>query len=162
MTYRTKMGSLKSYEKGTIDVKDDKRKYLFSNMFEVANKSKPFERVAIARNLEYVAEVMKVDGNSPWYVAPHDEFAIVMDGEVEFNFVKQDKAAAPASAAGASQLAAAPNGQKMGKVRARRGHQVLLPAGAAYQLTSKTPSVAVIQTLAGPVTIERWEQNISM
>jgi len=131
-------------------------------MFEVANKSKPFERVAIARNLEYVAEVMKVDGNSPWYVAPHDEFAIVMDGEVEFNFVKQDKAAAPGSKAGASQLAAAPNGQKMGKVRARRGHQVLLPAGAAYQLTSKTPSVAVIQTLSGPVTVERWEQNISM
>jgi hypothetical protein len=156
------MGSLKSYEKGSIDIKDDKRKYLFSNMFEVANKSKPFERVAVAKNLEYVAEVMKVEGNSPWYVAPHDEFAIIMDGEVEFNFVKQDKAAAPASASGASQLAAAPNGQKMGRVRARRGHQVLLPAGAAYQLTSKTPSVAIIQTLAGPVTIERWEQNISM
>jgi len=162
MTYNTKMGSLKSYEKGSIDIKDDKRKYLFSNMFEVANKSKPFERVAIAKNLEYVAEVMKVDGSSPWYVAPHDEFAIVMDGEVEFNFVKQDKAAAPSSQAGASQLPAAPNGQKMGKVRARRGHQVLLPAGAAYQLTSKAPSVAIIQTLAGPVTIERWEQNISM
>ena len=96
MTYNTKMGSLKSYEKGSIDIHDDKRKYLFSNMFEVANKSKPFERVAIARNLEYVAEVMKVDGNSPWYVAPHDEFAIVMDGEVEFSFVQQDKAAAPA------------------------------------------------------------------
>ena len=162
MTYKTKMGSLKSYEKGSIDVKDDKREYLFSNMFEVANKSKPFERVAIAKNLEYDLEVMKVDGNSPWYVAPHDEFAIVMDGEVEFNFVKQDKAAAPASKAGASQLAAAPNGQKMGKVRARKGHQVLLPAGAAYQLSSRSPSVAVIQTLAGPVTVERWEQNISM
>ena len=162
MAYQTKFGSLKSYEKGSIDVKDDKRKYLFSNMFEVANKSKPFERVAIAKNLEYVAEVMKVEGNSPWYVAPHDEFAIVMDGEVEFNFVKQDKAAAPASAAGASQLAAAPNGQKMGRVKARRGHQVLLPAGAAYQLTSKQPSVAIIQTLKGPVTIERWKDNISM
>ncbi len=162
MSYNTKMGSLKSYEKGSIDVQDDKRKYLFSNMFEVAGKSKPFERVAVARNLEYVAEVMKVEGDGPWYVAPHDEFAIVMDGEVEFNFVKQDKAAAPTSTAGASQLPAAPNGQKMGKVRARRGHQVLLPAGAAYQLTSKTPSVAIIQTLAGPVTIERWEQNISM
>jgi hypothetical protein len=95
-------------------------------------------------------------------VAPHDEFAIVMDGEVEFNFVKQDKAAAPSAPAGASQLAAAPNGQKMGRIRARRGHQVLLPAGAAYQLTSKTPSVAIIQTLAGPVTIERWDENISL
>ena len=162
MTYRTKMGSLKSYEKGSIDVHDDKRKYLFSNMFEVANKSKPFERVAVAKNLEYVAEVMKVEGNSPWYVAPHDEFAIIMDGEVEFNFVKQDKAAAPGSSAGATQLAAAPNGQKMGKVRARRGHQVLLPAGAAYQLSAKSPAVAIIQTLKGPVTVERWKDNISM
>jgi hypothetical protein len=151
-------GSLGSYEKGTIEVNDDLKHYAFSNIFEVAGKSKPFERVAVAKNIEYVAEVTKVDGSGPWYVAPHDEFAVVMDGEVEFSFVKLDPAQAPAGGQGARQLASQPNGQKMGKVRARRGHQVLLPAGAAYQLASKAPSVALIQTLSGPVTVERWAE----
>ena len=156
MAYQTMFGSLDSYEKGTIEVNDDLKHYAFSNVFEVAGKSQPFERVAVAKNIEYVAEVMKVDGGSPWYVAPHDEFAVVMDGEVEFNFIKLDAAQAPAGGQGAKKLSGQPNGQKMGKVRARRGHQVLLPAGAAYQLAAKTPSVAIIQTLLGPETVERW------
>ncbi len=156
MAYQTAFGSLDSYEKGTIEVKDDLKHYAFSNMFEVAGKAKPFERVAVAKNIEYVAEVMKVDGSSPWYVAPHDEFAVIMDGEVELSFIKLDPAQAPAGGQGARQLAGQPNGQKMGKVRARRGHQVLLPAGAAYQLSAAKPSVALIQTLLGPVTVERW------
>ena len=156
MAYQTMFGSLDSYEKGTIEVNDDLKHYAFSNVFEVAGKSKPFERVAVAKNIEYVAEVMKVDGGSPWYVAPHDEFAVVMDGEVEFNFIKLDAAQAPAGGQGAKKLAGQPNGQKMGRVRARRGHQVLLPAGAAYQLAAKAPSVAIIQTLLGPETVERW------
>ena len=158
MAYETVFGSLDAYEKGTIEVNDDLKHYAFSNIFEVAGKSKPFERVAVAKNIEYVAEVTKVDGQGPWYVAPHDEFAVVMDGEVEFNFIKLDPAQAPAGGQGAKQLSGQPNGQKMGKVRARRGHQVLLPAGAAYQLASKTPSVAIIQTLSGPVTVERWAE----
>ncbi len=91
-------------------------------------------------------------------MAPHDEFAIVMDGEVEFSFVKLDPAQAPAGGQGARQLSGAPNGERMGRVRARRGHQVLLPAGAAYQLSAARPSVAIIQTLLGPVTVERWAE----
>ena len=156
MAYQTMFGSLGNYEKGTIEVNDDLKHYAFSNVFEVAGKSKPFERVAVAKNIEYVAEVTKVDGQGPWYVASHDEFAIVMDGEVEVNFVKLEAAQAPTGGSGAKKLAGQPNGQKMGRVRARRGHQVLLPAGAAYQLTSKAPSVAIIQTLLGPETVERW------
>jgi hypothetical protein len=35
----------------------------------------------------------------------------------------------------------------------------LLPAGAAYQLTSNGgPAVVLFQTLAGDVTIERWKE----
>ena len=158
MAYNTVFGSLGSYEKGTIEVNDDLKHYAFSNVYEVAGKSKPFERVAVAKNIEYVAEVTKVDGQGPWYVAPHDEFAIVMDGEIEFNFVKLDPAQAPAGGQGARQLSSQPNGQKMGRVRARRGHQVLLPAGAAYQLSSTKPGVVIIQTLLGPVTVERWSE----
>ena len=158
MAYETVFGSLASYDKGTIEVNDDLKHYAFSNVFEVAGKSAPFERVAVTKNIEYCAEVMKVDGGSPWYVAPHDEFAVVMDGEVEFTFIKLDPHQAPAGGQGAKRLAGQPNGQKMGKVRARRGHQVLLPAGAAYQLSSARPSVAIIQTLLGPETVERWSE----
>jgi hypothetical protein len=43
-------------------------------------------------------------------------------------------------------------------VIARRGHQVLLPHGAAYQLVSSKPAVAIIQTVDGPETVKRWSQ----
>ena len=52
MAYNTHVGSLESYEKGTIQLQDDLRKYAFSNVYEVAGKAQPFERVAVAQNLE--------------------------------------------------------------------------------------------------------------
>ena len=45
---------------------------------------------------------------------------------------------------------------RMGRVTARRGHQVLLPKGSAYQMSAATPGVALIQTADGPVTVKRW------
>jgi len=161
MAFHTKIASLKNYQKGSLDLfADDPKHYAFSNIFEVAGKSKPFERVAVTKNIEYVVEVAKIDGTSPWYAAAHDEFALVMDGEVEFTFVKLDPGAAvPAAKQGAVKLVAAPNGQRMGTVRARRGHLVLLPAGAAYQMQSRgEPAVTLIQTLAGELTQERWAE----
>ena len=158
MTYNTHIGSLGSYDKGVIELKDDLRKYAFSNIFEVAGDAEPFARIAVVQNLEYVAEVMRVEGDSPWYAAPHDEFVIVMDGEVTFNFIKMEDDQVPDHAGGAVQLGAQPNGPAMGRVTARRGHQVLLPKGAAYQLVSSKPAVALIQTMDGPVTDKRWSQ----
>lgn len=158
MAYRTKLGTLESYEKGVIELDDDLRKYAFSNIFEVAGAAAPFERVAVVQNLEYVAEVMRVEGDSPWYAAPHDEFALVMDGEITFNFVKLAEGQVPSHDGGAVQLGARPNGPAMGRVTARRGHQVLLPEGAAYQLVSSQPAVAIIQTVDGPVTVKRWSE----
>lgn len=157
MAYVTKIGSLETYEKGLIEVRDDLKHYLFSNIYEVANGSRPFERVAVAKNIEYVAEVMKVDGDSAWYTAKHDEFAIVMDGEITVNFVKLEGAEPPAHN-GASKLTGAPEGRRMGRVIARRGHEVLLPQGAAYQFSSGKPGVVLIQTMRGPVTVERWAE----
>ena len=158
MAYNTHIGSLDAYEKGTIELKDDLRKYAFSNIYEVAGKAAPFERVAVAQNLEYVAEAVRVEGESPWYAAPHDEFAIVMDGEVTFRFVKLADDQVPSHAGGAAQLGAEPNGPRMGRVTARRGHQVLLPKGAAYRMSAGTPAVALLQTVDGPVTVKRWNE----
>ena len=158
MAYNTHIGSLDSYEKGTIELRDDLRKYAFSNVFEVAGAAAPFERVAVAQNLAYVAEAVRIEGESPWYAAPHDEFAIVMDGEITFNFVKLADDQVPGHSGGAARLGAEPNGPRMGRVVARRGHQVLLPKGAAYQLTAPKPAVAIVQTMDGPETVKRWSQ----
>ncbi|MBN8832619.1 MAG: hydroxyquinol 1,2-dioxygenase [Sphingomonadales bacterium] len=156
MAYRTKLGRLDCYEKGEIVLEDDLRKYAFSNIFEVAGASAPFERVAVVQNLDYVAEVVRSEGTSPWYAAPHDEFAIVMDGEVTFQFIKLEADQVPSHEGGALRLGGEPNGPRMGLVGARRGHQVLLPHGAAYRLVSEQPSVALIQTVEGPETVKRW------
>lgn len=160
MAYHTHVASLKNYQKGVLEiVNDDKKHYAFSNLYEVASKAKPFERVAVTKNIEYVVEVAKIDGTSPWYAAAHDEFVVIMDGAVTINFVKLDPSAAvPSGKRGAVQLAAQPNGQKMGYVKAKLGHEVLLPAGCAYQLVGQgEPGVVLFQTLFGDVTIERWK-----
>jgi hypothetical protein len=158
MSFKTKVGSLNSYEKGSIELNDDLRHYAFSNIFEVANASKPYERVMVASNLEYAAEVVRAEGLSAWYTAPHDEFAIVMDGEIEFTFFQLGDDQKATHKGGAMKVAGQPKGKRMGKVRARRGHEVLLPKGAAYQLSASKASVALIQTCAGPESVERWSK----
>lgn len=158
MAYKTRTGSLDAYDKGIIELDDDLQKYAFSNIFEVAGAAQPFERVAVVQNLEYVAEVVRSEGESPWYAAPHDEFAIVMDGEITFHFVKLEDDQVPDHQGGAIRLGAKPNGPNMGRVKARRGHQVLLPKGAAYQMASGDPAVAILQTADGPETVKRWSE----
>ena len=158
MSFKTKVASLASYDKGSIDVNDELKHYAFSNIFEVCNNSKPYERVMVASNLDYCAEAVRAEGESPWYTAPHDEFAIVMDGEIEFTFHKLTDAEAPKQPMGASRLAATPKGPRMGRVIARRGHEVLLPQGTAYQLKAAKPSVTLIQTASGPESVEKWSE----
>src|SRR5579862_10061666 len=106
---QTIFGSLDHYEKGFVEVFDDSpKRYAFSNVFEVASKSKPYERVAVGRNLEYVIEVVRAEGNSPWYSNAHDEAAIVMDGEVEVQLIKPDTTKVPEGKKGAVQLEGEP------------------------------------------------------
>ena len=55
MSIRTVFGSLRQFEKGGIQlIRDDPKNYAFSNVFEVAAAARPWERVAVARNMEYV------------------------------------------------------------------------------------------------------------
>jgi hypothetical protein len=156
----TRFGSLRHYEKGGVEViKDDPRNYVFSNVFEVASKAKPYEKVAVGKNIEYVIEAIRAEGTSGWRVAAQDEFALVMDGQVEVRLVKpDDPSLVPPGSHGSIPLAAIPAGKKMGRVRARRGHMTLLPVGAAYQFHADQPSVILLQTLAGRDTVERWAE----
>ena len=154
----TRFGSLDRWEKGGVEViKDDPKNYVFSNIFEVASRAKPYEKVAVGRNIEYVIEAIRAEGVSGWRAPGQDEFALVMDGEVEIHLLKlADPGVVAAGTKGSVELPGTPAGKKMGRVRARRGHMTLLPVGAAYQFRADRPAVILLQTLAGRDTVERW------
>ena len=156
--HTTRFGSLEHYEKGGVEViNDDARNYVFSNVFEVASRAKPFEKVAVGKNIEYVIEAIRVEGTSGWRAPAQDEFALVMDGEIEIRLLKLEQSGVvPAGTKGSIALPGTPTGRRMGVVRARRGHMTLLPVGAAYQLHARQPGVVLLQTLAGADTVERW------
>ena len=155
---QTNFGSLQNFQKGGVQVLDDDPKnYAFSNVFEVASKATPYEKVAVGKNLKYVIEALRAEGTSPWFAAAHDEAALSMDGDVEVHFVKPDAPVVAAGKEGTVKLSAEPAGKRMGYVKIRRGHMALLPAGAAYQFRNAgKPSVILVQTIRGENTVERW------
>jgi hypothetical protein len=155
--YQTRFGSLQDYDKGRVEiVDDDPKNYVFSNIFEVACRSAPYERVAVGKNFEYVIEAVRAEGTSGWYTADHDEFALAMDGEVEVHLVKLDVPAAAPGSHGAILLEGLPEGRKMGRLVLRRGQMGLLPKGSAYRFHADRPGAMMIQTIAGPVTVQKW------
>ena len=157
--YVTKFGSLDDFEKGSIEIIDDDPKhYAFSNIFEVANASRPWEKVAVGKNMDYVVEVIRAEGTSEWRTAAHDEFPLVLDGEVTIELVKLDEPAVPADKNGSVALGGEPVGRPMGRIVCRRGHMALLPANAAYRMSAERPSVVILQTTLGDDTIERWAE----
>ena len=159
--YATRFGSLESHQKGTLEIiDDDPKRYTYSNIFEVAKGAKPWEKVAVAKNMEYVLEAVRAEGTSPWRICSHDEFVITMDGQIDFRFVKpNDPSIAPTdNKEGSIRLASEPPGKLMGTVRARTGHMTLLPGGAAYQMRAERPSVLLVQTIGSPETIYRWAE----
>jgi hypothetical protein len=156
-TYTTSFGSLHHFDKGGVDIiDDDPRHYAFSNVFDVANRASPWEKVMVARNQEYVLEVIRAEGTSGWRSAAHDEFALVMDGVVTIELWEPLSPQVPPGKEGSIALDAEPPGRPMGRIVASRGHMALLPAGAAYRMHADAPSVVLLQTIAGDDTVARW------
>lgn len=159
MAYTTVFGSLDHYEKGRVEViNDDPRHYVFSNIFEVASTSAPWEKVAVAKNMEYVLEAIRAEGTSEWRATPHDEFALVMDGEVTVELLDPAQPLAEPGGSGSVAVAGDPEGTPMGRIVARRGHMALLPAGRCYRFSAPRPSVILLQTVQGADTVERWSE----
>jgi homogentisate 1,2-dioxygenase len=156
----TTFASLKHWQKGAVrPISANPKHYVFSNIFEVASKSKPYEKVAVAQNVKYTLEAVRAEGTSPWFAADHDEAAIVMDGTVEVHLVKPDQEQVPSGKEGAIKLAAEPKGKKMGWLKLKRGHMALLPRGSAYQFRNVgDPGVMLVQSIKGETTIERWKE----
>jgi hypothetical protein len=157
--YVTKFGSLAHYEKGGVEVVDDDPKhYAFSNMFEVASNAKPWEKIAVGKNMQYAIEVIRAEGTSEWRTCAHDEFPTCMDGEVTVELVKLDEPAVPADKEGSVRVDGEPRGPAMGRIVLRRGHMALLPANSAYRFSAASPSVILLQTIRGDDTVERWSE----
>ncbi|HEY5664341.1 MAG TPA: hypothetical protein VIS05_09930 [Ilumatobacter sp.] len=157
--YTTMFGSLDNYTKGRVDViNDDPKYYAFSNVFEVASRAAPYEKIAVAQNLEYVVEAIRAEGTSEWRATPHDEFALVMDGEVTVELIDPAAPLVDPSAEGSVALDGHPDGTPMGTIVLGKGHMALLPAGRAYRFDAGRPSVIILQTIAGPDTQFRWAE----
>lgn len=159
VNYHTHFGSLKSYEKGRVQpIDDDVKHYAFSNCFEIANTSKPYEKVVFGQNQIYVLETLRAEGASPWYTCAHDEFALSMDGDVEIHLIKLEAAQTvkEENKNGAVLVQGEPKGIKMGWMKIKRGHQALLPKNTAYQFKSTQPGVLILQTCKGDLSVEKW------
>lgn len=162
MTTPTQFATLENFEKGGVEIigNDSAKRYLFSNMYEVAAQSKPWERVVVAKNLEFTVECARAEGPSPWYVCSHDETVLSMQGEMEVHFIApSDAGLVPGEDTdGAVRLEREPAGEKMGHVKMGRGHMALLPAGAAYQIRPAGVGVVLLQSMAGGESVERWAE----
>jgi hypothetical protein len=154
-SFHTVFGSLDGYRKGEIEITSgDARHYVFSNIFEVAAASAPYEKVVVGKNLDYVIEALRTEGQSAWFACAHDEFAILMDGEVRIDFIKLDTP--PRNGTGTVDAGEHPAGRAMGHVVLRRGHQALLPACCAYRFSAPVTGVALVQTMLGELSVQKW------
>ncbi|SIT51424.1 conserved hypothetical protein [Paraburkholderia piptadeniae] len=156
---QTWLASLDSYRKGSIEIiKGKPEHYAMSNVFEVASHAAPYEKIVVGKNLKYVIETLRAEGTSPWFTASHDEFCVVMDGEIDVHFIKpSDGPLVDGETEGSVRLEGTPSGKSMGFVRLRRGHQALLPAGAAYRFETAGKGVLLVQTILGRYSVEKWQ-----
>ncbi len=135
--FHTVFGSLDNFEKGRIEIiNDDPKNYAFSNVFEVAAKSPPYQKVAVGKNEKNLIEAIRAEGSSPWYTCAHDEFALVMDGEVEVHFIDIVEFCAPPGVEGGKHLA---QGRTAGQEDGVRGAETRASGVAARQRRLSVP-----------------------
>jgi hypothetical protein len=61
-------------------------------------------------------------------------------------------------AEGSAKIDGEPSGRKMGRMKLGRGHQALLPRGAAYRFRSPAAAVILLQTMLGAHSVQKWSQ----
>jgi hypothetical protein len=80
-----------------------------------------------------------------------------MDGEVTVDFIKM-KHPPSTDKAGAVLAGDSPEGERMGYVKLKRGHQVLLGAGNAYRFSAAKAGVLMQQTVLGDLSVQKWRE----
>lgn len=156
--YKTVFASIDNYRKGGVQcLNEDPKRYVFSNLYEVAATSAPYERVVVAKNLDYTIEAARAEGGSDWYACSHDEFVVAMDYDVEVHYLKLDDCSiVDEDKDGAVKLPSNTAGQNMGRVFLKRGHMALLPEKTAYRFHANQPSTLMIQSILGEESVEKW------
>jgi hypothetical protein len=84
-----------------------------------------------------------------------------MDGHVEVHLIKLDDpdAHVDPDSEGAHIIAEAmPAGRKMGRLVLGRGHMGMLPVGSAYRFVSERACALLIQSVLGPVSVQKWAE----
>jgi hypothetical protein len=147
--------SMSSYSKGGVDIVDPRehvKRYVYSNVYEIGARAKPYEKIAVARNGPYVVECVAAEGEmSTWRLQPHDEFIVCLEGEVRVDFI------APRTELPAGEHPNVP-GEEMGYILVREGNLCLLPKGVAYRFSASRRALLLQQGKLSGETVLAWEQ----
>ncbi|NOT56625.1 MAG: hydroxyquinol 1,2-dioxygenase [Deltaproteobacteria bacterium] len=147
--------SMASYSKGGVDIVDPReniKRYVYSNVYEVGARAKPYEKIAVAKNGPYVVECIAAEGVMPtWRLHPHDEFLVCLEGEVRVDFI------APRVELPAGAHREVP-GEEMGYIIIREGDLALLPKGMAYRLSASRRSLLLQQGKQSEETVLAWDK----
>ncbi|HXG20275.1 MAG TPA: hydroxyquinol 1,2-dioxygenase [Methylomirabilota bacterium] len=147
--------SMSRYEKGGVDIVDPTesvKRYVYSNVYEVGARAKPYEKIAVAKNGPYVVECIVAEGVMPqWRLQPHDEFVLCLEGEVRIDFI-EPRVELPAG--GHDQV----SGEEMGYIIVREGSLCLLPKGMAYKFRADRRSLLLQQAKQSADTVFAWEE----
>lgn len=146
--------SMAQYEKGGVDIVDPNetlKRYVYSNVYEIGARAKPYEKIAVAKNGPYVIECIAAEGTmQQWRLQPHDEFVLCLEGEVRIDFI-EPRVELPAG--GHAEV----SGEEVGYILVREGSLCLLPKGIAYRFKANRRSLLLQQAKQSADTIFAWE-----
>lgn len=146
--------SMAHYEKGGVDIVDPSetlKRYVYSNVYEIGSRAKPYEKIAVAKNGPYVIECIAAEGTMPhWRLHPHDEFMLCLEGEVRIDFI-EPRVELPAG--GHAEI----DGEEMGYILVKEGNLCLLPKGMAYRFSAGRRSLLLQQAKQSADTVLKWE-----
>jgi hypothetical protein len=147
--------SMAHYTKGGVDIVDPRenvKRYVYSNVYEIGAQAKPYEKLAVARNGPYVIECIVAEGSMPqWRVQPHDEFILCLEGEVRVDFIEPRVEVPPG-------VHTQVPGEDVGYLIVREGNLCLLPQGMAYKFSAPRRSLLLQQTKQNDDTVLAWER----
>jgi len=147
--------SMASYSKGGVDIVDPReniKRYVYSNVYEVGARAKPYDKIAVAKNGPYIVECIAAEGVMPmWRLQPHDEFLVCLEGEVRVDFIAP-RVELPAG--GHREV----SGEEMGYIIVREGNLCLLPKGMAYRFSADRRSLLLQQGKQSEETVLAWNE----
>jgi len=148
-------GSIAQHRKGGVELVDPReqvRRYVYSNVYDIAARAKPYEKLAVAKNGPYVVECLVAQGVMPqWRLQPHDEFILCLEGEVRIDFLEPRTELPPGNHANVP-------GEELGYIVVREGNLCLLPKGMAYKLSASRRSLLLQQAKQSADTVFAWEE----